>query len=201
MKLLINFYANISENTINDLIKMVTLINSEQLRNNDPIEEIIIQISSSGGSSDHGLLVYNFLKQTDLNITTIGMGNVDSAAIMLFCAGKKRISVPSCRFLLHEATATIKGQFNFSKLKELTEVTERINNDYCEVVSKVCSKNLGFVKRKIKNGLVMSSNQAQEFGLLQEITEDPYLKGIQNVRIIGINNPQIIQPPPQRAEV
>jgi ATP-dependent protease ClpP protease subunit len=199
--LLVNFYANILENTVNDLIKFVTLMNSDQTKKGDPIDEIIIQISSSGGSSDHGLLAYNFFKQTGLSITTIGMGNVDSAAVMLYCAGDNRISVPSCRFLLHEATATITGQFNHSKLKELTEVTERINNDYCNVIANVCGKNLSSVKKNIKDGLVMSSDKAKKFGLVKTITEEPYLKDRKNVLIIGINNPQIIQPPPQKAEI
>ncbi len=200
MKLLVNFYANILENTVNDFIRTVTQISASEAKKGDPIDEVIIQIQSSGGSSDHGLLAYNFLKQTGITITTIGMGNVDSAAIMMYCAGTNRISVPSCRFLIHEATVTISGQFNLTKLNELKEITERINNDYCEVISNVCGKPLRSIKKYVRNGLVMSSHKAQDFGLVQKITEAPYLTD-RNIPIIGINNPQIIQPPPQRAEI
>jgi ATP-dependent protease ClpP protease subunit len=103
MKLLINFYANVSEGSINDLIKFVTIKLAQQ-NPEKPIDEIIIQISSSGGSSDHGLLAYNFLKQISIPKTTIGMGNVDSAAVMIFSAGQKRLSATSCRFVLHEVS-------------------------------------------------------------------------------------------------
>lgn len=84
--------------TVNNSIQFITQITSDQSQKGLPVEEIVIQISSSEGSSDHGLLAYNFLKQTGIKITTIGMGNVDSAAVVLYCAGTNRISVPSCRF-------------------------------------------------------------------------------------------------------
>src|SRR3989338_1039698 len=123
MKALINLYAGVSEKTVNDLINFVTQQIAIQTVEN-PYDELIIQISSSGGSSDHGLLAYNFLKQIGIKKTTIGMGNVDSAAVMLFCAGDKRIAMPSCRFVLHEARATINGEFNGTKLKEISKLID-----------------------------------------------------------------------------
>src|SRR3989344_5452787 len=136
MKILVNFYANVTEQSVNNLILFVT----QQLAQQNPqkvYDELIIQISSSGGSSDHGLLAYNFLKQISIKKTTIGMGNVDSAAIMIFAAGDKRLAMPSCRFVLHEAIATINGQFSPSKLNEMARLIKRITDDYSEVVSNV----------------------------------------------------------------
>ena len=118
----------------------------------NPLDEIIIQISSSGGSSDHGLLAYNYLKELSIPKTTIGMGNVDSAAIMIFAAGDKRLAMPSCRFLLHEALTTIGGTFNGTKLHEIANLNERITKDYCHVVAKVTSKPLKTVEKKVKAG-------------------------------------------------
>src|SRR3989338_3075502 len=110
MKALINLYAGVSEKTVNDLINFVTQQIAIQTVEN-PLDEIIIQISSSGGSSDHGLLAYNYLRQLSIKKTVIGMGNVDSAAVMIFCAGDQRLAMQSCRFTLHEALTTIQGIF------------------------------------------------------------------------------------------
>lgn len=200
MKILINFYASILDTTVNDLIRVITQISADHSQKDTPIQEIVIQISSSGGSSDHGLLAYNFLKQLGIKVTTIGMGNVDSAAIMLFAAGSTRISAPSCRFLIHEAMATIQGQFNANKLGELKNITERINEDYCNVIAKVCLKNIEEIKNIIKDSSVMSSSQAKDFGLVQQISEEPYIQDLKGIPIVGINNPKIIQPI-QRAEI
>jgi len=190
MKALINFYAGVSETTVNNLINFITQQIATQKPEN-PLDEIIIQISSSGGSSDHGLLAYNYLKQLSLKKTVIGMGNVDSAAVMIFCAGDERLVMQSCRFTLHEALTTIQqGIFNGTKLHEIANLNERITDDYCRVISSVSAKKLHDVKKFVKQGYVMSSEEAKKFGLAMNIQDKPYLNSMQNINIMMINNPQ-----------
>lgn len=195
MKILVNFYAAVTEGTVNNLINFTTQqlhLSSQKPENN--LEEIIIQISSSGGSSDHGLLAYNYLTQLSIPKITIGMGNVDSAAVMIFAAGDRRIAMPSCRFLLHEALTTIvNGTFNATKLHEIANLNERITTDYCKVVSKITGQNLKSVKKKVAEGQVMDSEKAKSYGLITEIQEEPYLKDINGLNILMINNP-VVQP-------
>lgn len=199
MKALINFYAAVNEATINDLLNFVTQqIHLGTQNPANPLEEIIIQISSSGGSSDHGLLAYNFLKQVNIPKTIIGMGNVDSAAIMIYSAGNKRLAMPSCRFLLHEALTTIQqGTFNGTKLHEIANLNERITKDYCRVVSEVTGKTIRTVETKVRQGQVMSSEEARSYGLVQQLQNEPYIRDLNNLNILVINNPK---PPlqPQR---
>lgn len=197
MKLLINFYANVSEGSINDLIKFITIKLAQQ-NPEKPIDEIILQISSSGGSSDHGLLAYNFLRQINIPKTTIGMGNVDSAAVMMFCAGQKRIAAPSCRFVLHEAIATLNGQFNPTKLSEMAKLIQRITDDYSEVITKITGKKKNIVNKEVHSGAVLSSEEAKKFGLVTDIIDGAYLKDIKDLDILLINNPgqQALQPSP-----
>ena len=193
MKALINFYAGVSEVTVNNLINFITQQIATQKPEN-PLGEIIIQISSSGGSSDHGLLAYNYLRQLGLKKTVIGMGNVDSAAVMIFCAGDVRLAMPGCRFTLHEALTTIQGTFNGTKLHEIANLNERITNDYCKIISSVTSKKVDKISKIVKLGQVMSSEEAKEFGLATNIQDKPYLESMQGINIMMINNPQ----PPQQ---
>ncbi|MBU1118600.1 ATP-dependent Clp protease proteolytic subunit [Patescibacteria group bacterium] len=199
MKALINFYATVNENTINQLLNFITQqihIGTQQPEN--PLEEIIIQISSSGGSSDHGLLAYNYLQQVNVPKTTIGMGNVDSAAVMIFASGDKRLTMPSCRFLLHEALTTISGQFNGTKLHEIANLNERITTDYCKVISKATDKKTFSVEKKVKEGQVMSSEQAKKYGLAQDFQNEPYVKDLKNLNILIINNVKDAAAPPPK---
>ncbi|MBI2098718.1 MAG: ATP-dependent Clp protease proteolytic subunit [Candidatus Wildermuthbacteria bacterium] len=189
MKILINFYANVSEGSVNDLIKFITIQLAQQ-NPQKPIDELVIQISSSGGSSDHGLLAYNFLKQISIPKTTIGMGNVDSAAIMIFAAGDKRLAMPSCRFVLHEAIATLGGQFSPSKLSEMARLIQRITDDYSEVVSKVTGEEKASISEEVRKGSVMSSSEALELKLVTEVLDGPYLKEMKDLQILLINNPK-----------
>ncbi len=201
MKLLINFYANVTEKSINDLIVFLTQSLANQ-NPQQPYDELIIQISSSGGSSDHGLLAFNFLKQIQIPKTTIGMGNVDSAAIMLFCAGEKRLAMPSCRFVLHQALMSINGQFNAKKLTELGNMTKRITDDYASVIHKTTNKKKTTLTKKINDGTVLSSDEASSLGLVTGIIEKPYLSEMKDLNILLIQN--TIQPtsnPQPKAEV
>jgi ATP-dependent Clp protease protease subunit len=202
MKILVNFYANVSEASVNNLIKFVTAQLAQQ-NPQKPFDELIIQISSSGGSSDHGLLAYNFLKQISVPKTTIGMGNVDSAAIMIFCAGDKRIAMPSCRFVLHEAIATLKGQFTSTKLGEMARLVQRITDDYGDVVAKVVSGDKKKILKDVREGSVLSSEEARKLGLVTEILETAYLSEMKDLAILLINNPNQAsnQQPPNNAEV
>lgn len=190
MKVLINFYAAVSEGTVNNLINSITQQISISSKNtDDPLEEVIIQISSSGGSSDHGLLAYNYLKQLSIPKTTIGMGNVDSAAVMIFAAGDKRFAVPNCRFLFHQALSPVGGMYNATKLREFAKLNERITKDYCKVIAKVSEKQLRVVEKEVKEGHVMSSDEAKRYNFVQEIQEQPYLTDLEGVGILMINNP------------
>lgn len=187
-KIVVNFYANVSEPTTRDLMGFVMQSIAQQ-NSNDPIDELIIQIASAGGSSDHGLLLYNFLRQLQLPKTTIGMGNVDSAAVMLFAAGDKRLAAPSCRFVLHEARATINGEFNATKLQEITKITKRITEDYINVVAHVTGKTKALISKKVKDGVALSAGEAKTMNLITDVVETPYIQLGQNVSIMMINNP------------
>ncbi len=187
-KLSISYYANVSESSARDLINWVYQQLSQQ-NANDPYDELIIQISSSGGSSDHGMLLYNFLKQLSIKKTTIGMGNVDSAAVMIFAAGENRLAVPSCRFVLHEARATINGEFNSTKLSELANITKRITQDYVDVISKITRNSKVAIANKVKSGVALSSSEAIKLGLVTGLIEKPYFNQSQNINLFIINNP------------
>ena len=190
MKILINFYANVSEHSANSLINYITQQIASQKTENS-IDEIVIQVASSGGSSDHGLLIFNYLRQLSIPITTLGMGNVDSAAVMIFCAGKKRIAMKSCRILLHEALTTIQGSFNTVKLHEIAYMNERNTHDYSSVIADVTGKDITEVVEQVKEGRVLSSEEAKNFGLVTNISDAPYLSNLDNLQILMINNPSV----------
>lgn len=190
MKILINFYADVSENSVNSLINFITQSLAQQNQQN-PIDEIIIQISSFGGSSDHGLLAFNYLKQLNIKKTTIGMGNVDSAAVMIFCSGDTRLAMPSCRFTLHESLTTINGVFNAVKLREIAKLNERITTDYGDVVSRVTGEKKTKVNKYIAEGSVMSAEDAKRHNLVTSIQETPYLEALKDLNIFMINNPPV----------
>ena len=99
--------------------------------------------------------------------------------------------MPSCRFVLHQALMNINGQFDSKKLTELGNMTKRITDDYASVVHKTTNQKKTNVTKKINDGTVLSSNEAQDFGLVTEIISEPYLSEMKDLNILLIQNPQI----------
>lgn len=73
MKLIIQFYADVTEQTTDNMLKYINEQIFSAHKNSKTIDELIIQIASYGGSADRGILVYNTLRQLGIPITTIGM--------------------------------------------------------------------------------------------------------------------------------
>jgi ATP-dependent protease ClpP protease subunit len=94
----IHFFAQVDYNSINQLIGMI----DQQMRMGT--KDFYILLSSPGGDPSAGLAAYTYLHGLPVNITTFNLGDVDSAANLIFCAGKQRYAMPGTRFLIHGAS-------------------------------------------------------------------------------------------------
>jgi ATP-dependent Clp protease protease subunit len=197
MKILVNFFGDVSETSVNQMITFVTQNVFAVESQKQQVEELIIQIASNGGSSDHGLLAYNFLRQMNVKKTTINIGNVDSAAALIFCAGDARLAMQTSRFTLHGAMTTIQGQFSGSKLQEIADLNKRITDDYVKVIADTTRKNKSSLKKKIDSGYVIDAQESKNIGLVTELLDKPYLESTNGITAMIINNPV---PPPQNKQ-
>jgi ATP-dependent Clp protease protease subunit len=74
------------------------------------IKKLKLMLSSGGGDVDTAIRIYHYIKALPIEVETIGFSQIDSAANMVFLAGKKRTAIKGCRFFLHEGTFTIGNQ-------------------------------------------------------------------------------------------
>lgn len=91
----IKFFAPVLEETIHALLNVV----DDKMRQG--AREFILLISSPGGDAFYGMSTYHYLRGLPITITTHNFGTVDSAAVVLYCCGSFRLSVPQAQFLLH----------------------------------------------------------------------------------------------------
>ncbi len=98
------------------------------------VKRIHLLISSPGGSVFHGLSIYNYLKGAPIEVYTYNFGSVDSIGVIIFCAGKKRYSVPHARFLIHGVRFNINGNIALDE-KELDSLNRIVTMylDYAEL--------------------------------------------------------------------
>lgn len=81
--------------------------------------EIHLLISSLGGDVAAAIAGYNVLRAFPIELWTYNVGDVDSAASILFLAGAKRRCAPSSRFLFHEVRAEVRdAELSISEFKD-----------------------------------------------------------------------------------
>lgn len=126
-------------------------------------------INSSGGEVTPGFALYDLIQMHNPNMRTIGVGQVQSIAVLPFLAGKRRICTENCRFMFHHGTfqqTQAEGQMEMQGImKELLEQDKR----YQELIVKHTKLKHSEVKRLIKYGFYFDAQEALRLGFVHEI--------------------------------
>jgi ATP-dependent Clp endopeptidase proteolytic subunit ClpP len=107
----IYFYDEVDEETQLIFFQLMreatTEILSEHVREiltNQFMESIVIHINSPGGDAYSGLALYDFIKSSQIPVTTIVEGIAASAASLLFLAGGKRAMTQNSTVMIHQCS-------------------------------------------------------------------------------------------------
>ena len=92
----VNFEFAVTWERMNTLQELMTNLVDRK------IGDVTLMISSVGGDLAAALSTYNFLRSLGIRLTTYNVGNVYSAAVMLYLAGERRVVEPTGQFLIHE---------------------------------------------------------------------------------------------------
>lgn len=164
----IRFMAPVVPQTVDQLFKIIDTKIKEKY------EKIHLLISSPGGSVFHGLSLYNFLKGAPIEIDTYNFGSVDSIGVVIFCAGKKRYSVPHARFLIHGVRFNINGNASFDE-KQIEEHLKSIKIDQlniARVIADTTGKPTHKIEEDMNNRTTLNPIQAKDYGLVHEIKSE-----------------------------
>ena len=140
----------------------------------DKCERLHLMISSPGGSVFHGLSLYNFLRGAPVELLTYNFGSVDSIGVVIFCAGKRRFSVPHARFLIHGLAANFVGNQSLDE-KGLEERLKGLQIDYkniARVIADTCQRPAQKVQDDMNNRTTLDPQEAREYGLVHEIKSE-----------------------------
>ena len=91
----ISFSAEIVPHTIEALLAATANLVNQGFR------DIVLLLSTPGGSVMHGITAYNVLRGLPVNLFTHNVGNVDSIGTVIFLAGSRRHACPQATFMLH----------------------------------------------------------------------------------------------------
>lgn len=145
---------------------------SGQIFQDPNVKRLKFFISSVGGDVDSAIRLHDYLKALPIEVTTIGFGQVDSAAVIIFLAGNTRIAIKKCRFLLHEGTYTFNKKTNALHVHEETmALFNELLRRNVEIIAKVTSKTKKQVSNLLRDGKILTSVKAKDLGIVTEISE------------------------------
>jgi ATP-dependent Clp protease protease subunit len=136
----------------------------------DPEKDISLYINSPGGSITAGMAIYDTMQFVRPSVVTICVGQAASIAALLLTAGaaKKRFSLPNSRILIHQPWMSgLSGQATDIDIhaKEILRMRSVINGLLALHSGQPISK----VEKDVERDFIMSSLQAKEYGLIDEI--------------------------------
>ena len=161
----ISFFVPVDVNNVNQLIQMVNAqVNAGR-------KDFVILISSQGGEVLSGLAAYNYLHGLHVNITTYNLGQVDSAANLLFCAGQHRYALPNTRFLIHSSFTLLPPgtPLNTAYLDGQLQQVRNMNQMSAQVIESAIGKPSKEVEQAIEGQNIFDPQEALKLGLIQEV--------------------------------
>jgi ATP-dependent Clp protease, protease subunit len=155
--------------SIDDAVSNLIMAQLLHLESEDPEKDINLYINSPGGSMTTLFAIYDTMQYIKPDVSTIVMGQAASAAAVLSLAGAKgkRYALPHARILLHQPYGGAEGQAVDIEIqaKEIVRNRELMN----EIIANHTGQPLESVSKDTDRDFILTAEQAQEYGAVDEI--------------------------------
>ena len=156
---------------INDNVASLVTAQLLFLESENPKKEISVYINSPGGLVTAGLGIYDTMQYIKPDVSTLCIGQAASMGSFLLAAGEKgkRFSLPNSRIMVHQPSAGFQGQATDIEIhaNEVLSLKKRLNQIY----SKHTGKSEDEIKIALERDNFMTSENAKEFGLIDQVVE------------------------------
>ena len=141
------------------------------LESENPSKEIAFYINSPGGVVSAGLAIYDTMQYIKSPVSTVCIGQAASMGSLLLAAGEKgkRFALPNSRIMVHQPSGGAQGQASDIEIqaREILTLRRRLNDIYVTHTG----QSLEAIEQALERDRFMSANEAQEFGLVDEVVE------------------------------
>jgi ATP-dependent Clp protease, protease subunit len=142
----------------------------------DPEKDVHFYINSPGGSVTAGLAIYDTMQYIRPDVSTLCLGQAASMAAWLLAAGAKgkRYALPHARIMVHQPLGGAQGQATDIDIqaKEILRLREQMNH----ILTKHTGQNLKRIERDTDRDLFLTSKQAQEYGIIDNVVASRLVK-------------------------
>lgn len=154
---------------INDDVANVIIAQMLFLDSEDPEKDIMLYINSPGGHVSAGLAIYDTMQYLRCDVATLCMGQAASMGAFLMNAGTKgkRCALPHARIMIHQPLAGFQGQATDIDIhaREILKTRDTLNS----LMAKHSGQPMDKIKHDTERDNFMSSDEAKEYGLIDEV--------------------------------
>ncbi|MCX7369527.1 MAG: ATP-dependent Clp protease proteolytic subunit [Alphaproteobacteria bacterium] len=141
------------------------------LESENPNKDIAFYINSPGGVVTAGLAMYDTMQYIRSPVSTVCIGQAASMGSLLLCAGAKdkRYALPHSRIMVHQPSVGAQDQATDIEIqaREILKVRKRLN----EIYVRHTGQPIDAIERKLERDSYMSSEEAQDFGLIDHVVD------------------------------
>lgn len=163
--------GEINQDTANDFLSQMLYLEQES---NDPIT---IYINSPGGSVNAGLVIYDCIQASEVEINMICAGTAASMAAIILAGGQQghRYILPHSKVMIHEPLLAGGVGGSATSIKNISDSILETR----EIVNGILSKHTGKTMKEINKATsfdnYMNAEEAIKFGLCDSITSKMYI--------------------------
>ncbi|MGB1249349.1 MAG: ATP-dependent Clp protease proteolytic subunit [Candidatus Promineifilaceae bacterium] len=158
---------------INDQVANVIVAQLLFLDSQDSEKPIRLYINSPGGQVYSGLAIYDAIQQINAPVSTVAMGFAASFGTVLLTAGAKgmRYALPNATIHMHQPLGGAQGQASDIAIqaKEILRLRTNLNN----ILAHHTGQELENIVRDTDRDIYMNAAEAQEYGLIDEVLDNP----------------------------
>jgi ATP-dependent Clp protease protease subunit len=162
---------------IDDMFANIVIAQLLFLEADDPEKDIHLYVNSPGGSVTAGLGIYDTMQYVKSPINTICLGQAASMGALILTAGTngKRFALPNARVMIHQPMGGFSGQATEIDIhaREILKIRDRLN----EIMAHHTGQSLDKIADDTERDYFMSSEEAKEYGLIDEVIVRSQQKG------------------------
>jgi ATP-dependent protease ClpP protease subunit len=142
-----------------------------ELYQKDNKEPIYLVITSGGGSTVVSFAFYDLITACNINLVTICAGHADSAAIVIFLAGKERLATEHSTMEIHESEVSFSDPRRGDEVNAAKKYNDIGSRFSAEIVNRqtggmVTAKTFHLLRRDIT---ILTADEMLELGIATDI--------------------------------
>lgn len=154
---------------IDDVVANLIIAQMLYLESENPDKEIYMYLNSPGGHVSSGMAIFDTMHYIKPDVCTVCMGQAASMGALLLAAGKKgkRYALPHSRILIHQPLGGFHGQATDIDIqaREILRLKDELNH----ILASLTGQPLAKIQLDTERDYYMTTDQAIEYGLIDEI--------------------------------